>query len=344
MADNVLYFPSIRVPETEWFTRVLLYWDTVGTIVPSEYMDDPKFLRPYTAGLMEHGLLKAVMPDSSALWEGGEPKYRDAFLALMNSLHLKRRKVSLHGLETVRIHLDKTGHGLASELVARNLAARISGPEWGTWFEVEKQAGNLLMAFLATILGQRSGQRMDPITDSADCLKAFASVPIGAGVVEGRLDPIRTEILADLLPAPVDLVPPAQLAHFKDQYGELLKGFRAAVEQRVVAAAGIENPELRSHQIGLIKTELKAQLEEITRRMQEHTWNRISFGTLLAVIAAGIVVADALITGGQLTIAGASLGLTSAVYTAYDGTRTPQDLLARPMAYAALAHRKLGAA
>jgi hypothetical protein len=30
MADSVLYFPSIRVPETEWLTRVLLYWDTVA--------------------------------------------------------------------------------------------------------------------------------------------------------------------------------------------------------------------------------------------------------------------------------------------------------------------------
>jgi hypothetical protein len=56
MADSVLYFPSTRVPETGWFTRVLLYWDSVGTIVPAEYLDDPLFLRPYTAGLKDHGL------------------------------------------------------------------------------------------------------------------------------------------------------------------------------------------------------------------------------------------------------------------------------------------------
>lgn len=77
--------------------------------------------------------------------------------------------------------------------------------------------------------------------------------------------------------------------------------------------------------------------------MQENKWYRIGFGTLLAVVAAGVVVADAAVTGGTLTLAGASLGLTSAVYAAFRGARTPTDLLARPMAYAALAHSELRA-
>jgi hypothetical protein len=38
MADAVIYFPYIRVPDNEWFTRVLLYWDQLGTIVPEELL------------------------------------------------------------------------------------------------------------------------------------------------------------------------------------------------------------------------------------------------------------------------------------------------------------------
>lgn len=34
MPDSVLYFPSLRVPGTEWFTRVLLYWDHLLTTIP----------------------------------------------------------------------------------------------------------------------------------------------------------------------------------------------------------------------------------------------------------------------------------------------------------------------
>jgi hypothetical protein len=340
MADSVLYFPSIRVPETEWFTRVLLYWDSVGTIVPTEYLHDPQFLRPYTAGLRDYGLLKTVTPEVGVVWE--VPNYYESFLRLVDSLGLGKDHIALADRQTVRIHVDKIGHGLASALVERGLGTHLSGQEWDAWFEVEKHTGNLLMAYLAAILGQKQEQRMDPITDSADCLEAFTRLPLGDGVVESRLYPIRTEILAELLPAPKEPVLPGKLAEFKGRYRDLLTGFRTAVEERVISAAAIEDPELRARSVDLMKRELKGQLEEITRRMQEHSWHRIGFGTLLAVVAGGVGLAGAAVTGGTLAIGGTSLGLVSAVYDAFRGARRPGDLLARPMAYAALAHRELG--
>lgn len=339
MADSVLYFPSIRVPATEWFTRVLLYWDSVGTIVPAEYLDDPLFLRPYTAGLKDHGLLKAVIPDAG-IWEA--PKYLGSFLSLVDSLALEGERIPFANREKVRIHVDKTGNGLASALIERGLASYMSGQEWDAWFEVEKETGNLLMAFLATILGQKQEQRMDPMTDSSECLEVFTRIPGEEPAMAVHLNPIRAEILDDILPAPIDPIVPADLAKFKDQYRDLLTDFRRMVEQRVVSTGAIQDPALRAQSLRLTKQELKGQLEEITRRMQEHKWRRIGFGTLLAVVAAGVVGADAVVTGGQLTIAGASLGLASAVYSAYEGARTPQDLLERPMAYAALTHREFG--
>lgn len=38
MTTAALYYPYIKVPESDWFTRVLLYWDVVGAIVPYEYV------------------------------------------------------------------------------------------------------------------------------------------------------------------------------------------------------------------------------------------------------------------------------------------------------------------
>jgi hypothetical protein len=340
MADSVLYFPSIRVPNTEWFTRVLLYWDSVGTIVPTEYLDDPLFLRPYTAGLKDHELLTAVVPDAG-IWNA--PKYFDSFLSLVDSFDLEKTRIRFANGEKARIHVDKTGFGLSGALIERKVAAYISGREWDAWFEVEKHTANLLMAFLATILGQMQQKRMVPMTDSAQCLEAFTRTPGAEPAIEARLDPIRAEILDDLLPAPTDTIEPAELAEFKGKYRELLSGFRTTVEQRVVSAGAIEDLALRAQSVGLTKKELKGQLEEITRRMEEHKWRRIGFGTLLAVVAAGVVTADAVATGGTLTKAGASLGLASAAYSAFEGMRTPRDLFDRPMAYAALAHRELGA-
>ena len=172
--------------------RVLLYWDSVGTIVPVEYLDDPEFLRPYTSGLKDHGLLVAVTPDQS-IWTVKAGKYHEAFLALVDSLAAEKRAAARDRSETVRMHVDKTGFGLAYDLTTRGLATHFSGPEFDGWFDVEKWTADLFMAFLATVLGQHREQPMDPITDSVDCLNAFTALPTRERTLEAQLAPIRTE-------------------------------------------------------------------------------------------------------------------------------------------------------
>jgi hypothetical protein len=237
--------------------------------------------------------------------------------------------------------VDKTGYGIAAALTERNLAGRAAGPEWDAWIDVEKRTGNLLMAYLAAILGRRRGREMDPITDSEECLAVFADLPKGAGGTTAPHESIRTVILADVLPAPTASIPPAELAKFKTDHHDSLVGFRTAVEQSVISAAAIDDVRLRAEKVKLTRQELEGQLEEITRRMQERRWRRIGLGTLGAVAASAFALADAVVTHGTLTQASGSLGLASAMYAAFGETRTPKELLGRPMAYAALAHRRL---
>jgi hypothetical protein len=47
---SALYFPYVSTPDDAWFTRVLLCWDTVGTIVPGGLEDDPRFISRQMAG------------------------------------------------------------------------------------------------------------------------------------------------------------------------------------------------------------------------------------------------------------------------------------------------------
>ena len=60
MKNKVLYFPYINVPNSIWFTRMLLYWDEVGAIVPYEYIDNPEKLDSHTKSLVEAELVRAV--------------------------------------------------------------------------------------------------------------------------------------------------------------------------------------------------------------------------------------------------------------------------------------------
>ena len=62
MGNNVLYFPNIIVPGSARFTRMLLYWDTVGTIIPAEFMQRSEELGEHTRSLLEAQLLTAVIP------------------------------------------------------------------------------------------------------------------------------------------------------------------------------------------------------------------------------------------------------------------------------------------
>jgi len=47
MSEAAIYFPNINVPERAWFSRVLLYWDEIGSIGPYGYTQDLGHLSPY---------------------------------------------------------------------------------------------------------------------------------------------------------------------------------------------------------------------------------------------------------------------------------------------------------
>ena len=48
--DTALYFPYISVPQGSWFTRVLLYWDGVASVVPRHLSDRAAALTPFMGG------------------------------------------------------------------------------------------------------------------------------------------------------------------------------------------------------------------------------------------------------------------------------------------------------
>jgi hypothetical protein len=60
----------------------------------------------------------------------------------------------------------------------------------------------------------------------------------------------------------------------------------------------------------------------------------------LGVAVAGLLLADAVITGRTITMLGGSLALVGSFDAGYQGRRR-NDVFTQPLAYATLAHRKL---
>jgi hypothetical protein len=261
----------IRPPENEWFSRVLLYWDRVGTILPREYSSDQEFLRPYTSALLAAKLLTPIPPDES-VWRSGADNYRESFLELVDSDPFGVERTRADERTWARVHLDKTGTGLALDLVQRGLAKDFQGPEDRAWVEVERRTAELLMAFLASIVGKDENVAMDPITDSEAAMAAFTKLPEASRQIETELEPIRYALLTEILPGPATGIEPKSLADFKADHHDLLVSFRNRLEQKAIDCAQVTDGRLRNAMLERVRGELADDLNEIEQRMGERRW------------------------------------------------------------------------
>jgi hypothetical protein len=108
MKSRVLYFPYIRVPESNWLTQMLLYWDQVPSIIPYEFMMHPEELGPYMHSLLREELVFQVMP---GMFIFDMPKFFEKFNGYIEGLgpQLDARKENFERGNAFRIHIEKLG-------------------------------------------------------------------------------------------------------------------------------------------------------------------------------------------------------------------------------------------
>ena len=99
-----LYFPFIEVPSTAWWTRVMLYWDNVGTIVPYAYIRSPELHDQYTLELIRAGLVLQVLPDDAGSSLGIN---FGRYLELLSGPEIDRRRRGFTAGNFTRVHSDK---------------------------------------------------------------------------------------------------------------------------------------------------------------------------------------------------------------------------------------------
>ena len=98
--DTALYFPYVRVPQTPWFTQVLLYWDRAATIIPHSLLNQRDYLNPYMRELVKERLLEPVRPDLEL--HKRHQAFDSAFLRLIG-----RQVAAQRELRFTTVHADK---------------------------------------------------------------------------------------------------------------------------------------------------------------------------------------------------------------------------------------------
>jgi hypothetical protein len=333
LADRVLYFPHIRVPDNDWFTRALLYWDEVGTIVPHAPPDEVRdILGERTWALIEAGLVVPVRAGEAI----HVPHFDQAFIKLIEAdPQIPRSKTSDIPRKTFQLHMTKPGGEITAYLQDRGLLERRAD---SSWLDVEERTADLLMTYLACTIGASDFMQMTPITDRAESLAVLSGDAQALGGSAVAVSSLEMTVLEGLLPAPAGGVSAAELAQFKEEHGDLLRGFRREIESFATDAT-ILAPDLRQRRAELFRDGLQEHVLEIGGRMKRR-WPRIIFGTLCGVLAAATPVAGAVAGGATLAAATGVPGLASAIYAAFGGTK--DDWRGNSVAYAALAQERFG--
>jgi hypothetical protein len=334
VGEKVIYFPRINPPDNEWFTRVLLYWDKVATIVPMEGRD--RVLSWHARRLIDAGLVRPIVPFRHV---GSIPRFSQAFLDLIESDETvrTRRSADLARVPLTVIHMQKFGENLAEELIVSGLARRPRDPELAEWLEVEERTGHLFMTYLATALGHLKTLNMAPITDTENYLSLL--LPPAPEVCPAAKAALKVAVLSRALPAPAGGVAPEEIADFKREYAQLLVRFRVAVTQKALEATRAA-PGARIELAEAHGAELGQMAEEIAASMERRRWRGIGRGAL-AVLGAVFATADAVFSGSALSQASAGADLAAAAWGAIDPENVA-PVRSDAVAYAAVAAREIG--
>lgn len=320
MTDDLLYFPYINMPQSNWTAISILYWDSVGAIIPNLYKDHPNRLERNMRELVENELVRQVFPYEYVYQI---PNFDQAFIELTEALDfdLKTRQRAFGQGITSLLHVQKFSDRLLNELVEKRLAQRVN---W-EWYMVEQYTARMFMTYLATVISKADG--LTPATDSTRNMDMRLST---SRFPYYRLA-TRNQFINDLIPYPV-IANPLELRHFKDRHGGQLKTFRNRLEQIIVEVTAIHEKEPRQRLYHLKLQEINQQREEIYARLVESRLGKITFGTVFGLIAAGI----GLHAGDPLL---GSFGFGNAVYSAFQGYNR-RDILNNDFAYLALIDRK----
>jgi hypothetical protein len=274
--DTALYFPYIRVPESAWFTQVLLYWDDCASIVPENVQADDTEIGPYMSALIRAGLMKQMSP-LEAISEGDVP-----FFELLETYVPPAES---EPLRWTRMNFEKVNSNIFEALQSRGLARAIPGDY--SWGAVEDGTANLYMAYLVgSVCRQNPG--FYPVTDTKQALAALGPT---TGSMATRLQELRYAAVTQALPVPSRPIPPMELASFKEEHGEQLRRLRLFLNGQLADLAEIDDTDILEAKIGWVLQSIRDDVARLHEQMTRRSWPRIVMVGVGGILASALSLA-----------------------------------------------------
>jgi hypothetical protein len=265
-----LYYPYIMLRDVNWLKAALLYWDSLGRIVPPAYppRDDEEF---------KPALPLLVPIDPSPYAEGAEMSFRNRVMPLLEPGHEAEATRMLAAVEqfvgkdSVTVHIDKMTWRLRDDLRELGLASD-AGQEW---LRLEKGLDAVYMICLATEIS--TALNAPPVTDVAEY--AACGEYLQFAVENGHsLGPPEVDGLTPaLIQLGVDLPTPDDLEHVsletvvkyhRDRADERIR-YRKAVELILGTASAIEDPLALPDFLSQERRQIVAAIDDYKKTLDE---------------------------------------------------------------------------
>lgn len=323
--SNLLYYPFISIPKTDWLSQALLYWDGIATIVPNVELRRQTNITPFARSLICDSIIQTVSPEEYAY---ARP---DCYIEFLQWVEQNRASF-LVGRDTPlqRVHsakLDSMSIGklgfLGEEFVEMGVAKRSNS----CWYVMRSDLSMYFMTFLAILIGQETGRI--PVTDRYRGISQLVEIKeTGYKQNFDSTTPMfRDAILSELLPVPYGVEDYRSLVRFKDKYHDELLSFRREIESFLVSLSPFE-PDKQKELCQLFIEKANDQVEEIKGKMHSFRFPEVNLGTIIAALPVleGAIERDMIGTG---------VGIASVLFQMiYNPSK--QENRNKPFAYAAL--------
>lgn len=247
MKDNILYYPTIDIPNENWLRNAIIYWDEVSSIVPMD-IDNQSLIpiNPNIQFLKDEGIFRPIRPEK-LIYEGGWDvlerfnsefinsldDYMDSFNRRMPKYsRIHNRKISratkihqdkIRQPENYKVHNNKISMNLLDVLDDRDLINKESRDN--EWIEMNSDVALIYMSILAKYLAEIDNERTTVGTDT----EIFENINFINAKIENRKISFESS-LDNILPTPRANVPFETIVNFKKQRKDELLRFRNEIQ------------------------------------------------------------------------------------------------------------------
>jgi hypothetical protein len=328
MKRNILYYPTIDIPNENWIRNALIYWDEISSIVPTDYKNNPvRDFSPNINFLKDEGFFRPIRPET--LLESNDfnaiENFELEFIEIIESREFDRvivpgtryssvhnRKMRIHRdklnpYQTFEIHNDKVSNNLVQSLLDRELVERDTIDT--EWVKVDSKTALLYMSLLAKYIAETDKEATTIGTDHY----SYELLNFNANSRHNNISCFSTD-LNNVLPTPTPNVSFKKIIDFKNKRKDELLKFRMEItgfENNISKAESLK--EVKSHMIEFSE-KIELEINELNKCFTDSRILTVSksLKSLISIKSPTLLASLAVYAGKATQVANLPFGYTMA--------------------------------